>query len=93
VKHCINDVNKTGKECQKVEGDDSSPLLGIPSLERIDSTPQPAVSHNLVEGALSPTVHIIDEDIKEHWSQYWPLGDITLHRSPSREPLTTTLWL
>ena len=32
----------------------------------------------------SHLVHVIGEDIKKHWSQYWPLGDTTCHQSPSK---------
>jgi len=35
------------------------------------------------EVALDPTVNVTDEDIKEHWSQHWPLRDINCHWSPS----------
>ena len=30
--------------------------------------------------ALDPTVHVTDEDVKEHQSQYWPLRNTTCYR-------------
>jgi len=33
-------------------------------------TPQLGVIHRFAEIALDPTVSVIDEDIKEQWSQY-----------------------
>ena len=32
----------------------------------------------------SHLVHVIGDDIKKHWSQYWPLGYTTCHQSPSK---------
>jgi len=46
------------------------PLDGIPSLRHVDCTPQLGVICKLAEGAVDPTVHIIDEDVKQQWSQY-----------------------
>ncbi|KAK4811170.1 hypothetical protein QYF61_019801 [Mycteria americana] len=40
------------------------PLDGIPSLKRITCTTQLGVICKLAEGALSPTVYVVDEDIK-----------------------------
>ncbi|KAK4810873.1 hypothetical protein QYF61_013281 [Mycteria americana] len=40
------------------------PLDGIPSLQRINCTTQLGVISKLAEGALNPTVYVIDEDIK-----------------------------
>jgi len=45
------------------------PLDGIPSLQHIDCTTQLAVIGKLAEGALNPTVHVINKDVKPHWSQ------------------------
>ena len=45
-------------------------LDGGSSLSRVNHTPQVGVIHKSVEGALDPTVDIIDEDIKEYQSQY-----------------------
>jgi len=42
------------------------PLNGIPSLQSINHTTQLGVIGKLVEGALSPTVHVTDKDIKQH---------------------------
>ncbi|KAK4818354.1 hypothetical protein QYF61_011451 [Mycteria americana] len=44
------------------------PLDGIPSLQCIDHTTQLGVVCRLAEGALDPTVYVIDEDIKQYWS-------------------------
>ena len=35
------------------------------------------------EGALNTAVCVIDEDIKQYWSQYGPLRDTSCHRSSS----------
>ncbi|KAK4827038.1 hypothetical protein QYF61_013222 [Mycteria americana] len=59
------------------------PLDGIPSLRCVNCTTQLGVVHKLAEGALDPTVYVIDEDIKQYWSQYRSLKDTTCHRSPS----------
>ncbi|KAK4831203.1 hypothetical protein QYF61_016040 [Mycteria americana] len=53
------------------------PLDGIPSLRRVNHTTQLGVACKLAEGALDPTVCVIDEDIKQYWSQYGPLRDTT----------------
>ena len=45
------------------------PLDGIPSLQRVDRTTQLGVIGKLAEGALNPTVYVINEDIKQYWSQ------------------------
>ena len=48
-------------------------------LRCVDHTLQLVVIHRLAENALDPTVNINDENIKEYWSQYWPLkGTICL---------------
>ncbi|KAK4810201.1 hypothetical protein QYF61_011795 [Mycteria americana] len=59
------------------------PLDGIPSLRRVNHTTQVGVVCRLAEGALDPSVYVIDEDIKQYWSQYGPLRDIACHQSPS----------
>ncbi|KAK4823973.1 hypothetical protein QYF61_008592 [Mycteria americana] len=59
------------------------PLDGILSLRRVNRTTQLGVICKLAEGALDPTVYVIDEDIKQYWSQYRPLRDITCHQSLS----------
>jgi len=43
---------------------------GIPSLRGADHTTPLGIICKCAEGALSPTVDAIDEDIEEHWSQY-----------------------
>ncbi|KAK4829013.1 hypothetical protein QYF61_001769 [Mycteria americana] len=59
------------------------PLDGILSLRCVNCSTQLGVVCKLAEGALDPTVYVIDEDIKQYWSQYGPLRDTTCHRSPS----------
>ncbi|KAK4827794.1 hypothetical protein QYF61_021747 [Mycteria americana] len=44
------------------------PLDGIPSLQSIDCTTQLGVVSKLAEGALNPTVHVTDKDVKQHQS-------------------------
>ncbi|KAK4831309.1 hypothetical protein QYF61_016798 [Mycteria americana] len=55
------------------------PLDGILSLRRVSCTTQLGAICNLAEGALDPTVYVIDEDTKQSWSQYGPLRDTTHH--------------
>ncbi|KAK4830856.1 hypothetical protein QYF61_013785 [Mycteria americana] len=55
------------------------PLDGIPSLRHVNCTTQLGVTCKLAEGALSPTGYVIDEDIKQYWSQYRPLRGTTHH--------------
>jgi len=55
------------------------PLDDIPSLRHVNHTTQLGVVCKLAEGALDLTVYVIDEDIKQYWSQYRPLRDITSH--------------
>ncbi|KAK0679652.1 MA2A1 mannosidase, partial [Pygoscelis papua] len=50
------------------------PLDGIPSLWHVNRSTQLGVNCKLAEGALNPTVYVIDEDIKQYRSQYGPLG-------------------
>ena len=57
------------------------PRDGIPSLQHVNHTTQLGVIGNLAEGALSPTVHAVDKDVKQRWSQYWPLKNTTPHWS------------
>ncbi|KAK4824541.1 hypothetical protein QYF61_016145 [Mycteria americana] len=45
------------------------PLDGIPSLQRVDCTTQLGVVHKLAEGALNPTVHVTNKDVKQCRSQ------------------------
>ncbi|KAK4822199.1 hypothetical protein QYF61_011840 [Mycteria americana] len=58
-------------------------LDGILYLRHVNHTTQLGVTCKLAEGALHPTVYVIDENIEQHWSQYRPLRDTTCHRSPS----------
>ena len=46
------------------------PLDGIPSPQHVDCTTQLGVIGKLAEGALNPTVHVHDKDVRQHWSQY-----------------------
>ncbi|GAB0208383.1 cAMP-dependent protein kinase inhibitor alpha [Grus japonensis] len=55
------------------------PLDGIPSLQHVDHTTQLGVVSKLAEGALDPTVHVANKDIKQCRSQYRPLRDATHH--------------
>ena len=45
-------------------------LDGILSLRHVSHTTQLDVIHKLAEGALDPTVNVVDEDNKEYWCQY-----------------------
>jgi len=56
----------TGPPLQSVK----VPLNGIPSLQRVNHTTQLGVVSRLAEGALSPTVHVTNKDIKLHRPQY-----------------------
>ncbi|CAM9916777.1 unnamed protein product, partial [Bubo scandiacus] len=46
-----------------------------------DDTTQLSVIGELNEGALNPTVHVAEKDVKQHWSQYQLLRIITHHCS------------
>lgn len=46
------------------------PQDDVLSLQCVDHTTQLGVMGTPAEGALSPTVHVIDRDIKQHQSQY-----------------------
>ena len=45
-------------------------LEGIPTLQHVDHTTQLGAISKLAEGALNPTVHVADKDVKQHRSQY-----------------------
>ena len=45
-------------------------LNGISFFGCVSYTTQLGVIHNLAEDALDPTTDVIDEDVKEQWSQY-----------------------
>ena len=51
------------------------PLDGISSLQCVDHSTQLGVICKFSEGALNPTVCVIDKDIKQYWSEYGPLWD------------------
>jgi len=55
------------------------PLDSIPSLRCVDHTTQLGVICLLAKGSLVPAIYVIDEDIKQYWSQYGPLRDTTCH--------------
>jgi len=57
------------------------PLDGISFFCCINRTTQLSVVCKLAEGALDPTVYVIDKDIKQYWSQDRPLRD-TIHHWP-----------
>ncbi|KAK4820477.1 LOW QUALITY PROTEIN: hypothetical protein QYF61_027938, partial [Mycteria americana] len=57
------------------------PLDDIPSFWPVNCTTQLGVICKLAEGALDLAVDAIDENIEQHWSQYGPLRDTTLHLS------------
>ena len=46
------------------------PLLLALFLGSINCTTQLSIICKLAEGTLNPTVDVIDEDVKEHWSRY-----------------------
>ncbi|KAK4822945.1 hypothetical protein QYF61_023445 [Mycteria americana] len=50
------------------------PLDDIPSFRHVNCTTQLGVICKLAEGALDPTLYIIDEDIKQYWSQITDKG-------------------
>ncbi|TRZ08585.1 hypothetical protein HGM15179_018521 [Zosterops borbonicus] len=58
------------------------PMDGIPSFCCVTCTAQLQVTCKLDEGALNPTVYVIDEDIEQHWSQDRALRDTTHHQPP-----------
>ena len=49
-------------------------MASLPS-KHINCTTQLGVIHKLAEGALNPTVSVINQDIEKYWSQYGPLRD------------------
>ncbi|KAK4826357.1 hypothetical protein QYF61_007951 [Mycteria americana] len=55
------------------------PLDDFLSFWHVNRTTQLGVICKCAEGALDPTVYIIAENIKQHWSQYGPLRDTTCH--------------
>ncbi|KAK4826033.1 hypothetical protein QYF61_003854 [Mycteria americana] len=58
-----------------------APLDGITSPQCVDRTTQLGVIGKLAEGALNLTVHVTSKDVKQHWSQYRPLRNVTRHWS------------
>ena len=57
-------------------------LDSIPSLQCVNCTTKLGVIRKLTEGALNPTVHVPDKDVKQYSSQYGPLRNATRHWSP-----------
>ncbi|PKU43516.1 hypothetical protein llap_6172 [Limosa lapponica baueri] len=58
------------------------PLDGIISLQRVDQSTHFGVVSKLAEGALNPTIHVTNKDIKQHQSQSVLLRNATHHWSP-----------
>ncbi|XP_064913828.1 translin-associated protein X isoform X3 [Columba livia] len=52
------------------------PLDDILSLRYVNCITQLGVIHKLAEGALNPNICVIDEDIKQYWSQSEPMRDV-----------------
>ncbi|KAJ7410925.1 integral membrane protein dgcr2 idd [Pitangus sulphuratus] len=46
------------------------PLQSLPALQQINSPIQLGIICKMTEGALSPLIQIVDEDIKRDWSHY-----------------------
>lgn len=63
----------------------------IPSFSCVNHTTQLGVISKFGEGAVDPFVYVIDEDIKQCWSQYGPLRDTAGHWDC--DPLNSTLWV
>ncbi|PKU39962.1 small glutamine-rich tetratricopeptide repeat-containing protein beta [Limosa lapponica baueri] len=59
------------------------PLNDIPSLWCIDNPTQLGVICKLADGALNPSVYVVDKNVKQYQSQHGPLRDTTCHCSPS----------
>ena len=59
------------------------PFEGISSLRWVDRTTQLFVVCKPAQGAFDSPVYVIDEDIKQYFSQYRPLWDTTCHWCPS----------
>ena len=57
-------------------------LDDIPSLQHVGPHHTAWCVGKLAEGALDPTVHVANKDVKQHWSQYRPLRNTTHHWSP-----------
>ncbi|KAK4824175.1 LOW QUALITY PROTEIN: hypothetical protein QYF61_011472, partial [Mycteria americana] len=64
------------------------PLDDSLSFWHVNCTTQLGVICKLAEGALDLAVHVIDENIEQHWSQYGPLRDTTF---VDRYPLDVTI--
>ena len=65
----------------------------MPSFCNVNCTTQVGIINKLAEGALDPTVYVIDKDVEVYPIQTpWGIPLVTgLHLDI--EPLTTTLWL
>lgn len=78
-----------------------SPYLQPVNVPLEDSTTLWCISHyflicvKLAEGMLCPIIQIINEDFKQDWTLYWPLGYTASHWQLDFMPLITTLsaWL
>jgi len=73
------------------------PLGDIPSIYCICCTTLLSVISKLAEGALNPTISVIDKDVEEHQSQEGPLEDTASHWPPpgceaiDHKPLSMTI--
>ncbi|KAK4819771.1 hypothetical protein QYF61_011371 [Mycteria americana] len=59
------------------------PLYSLPTLKQINTPAQLGVICNLTEGALDPSIQIIDKDIKQDWPQHRALGDTSCDWPPT----------
>jgi len=73
------------------------PLDGILYFCYLNRPNQLGVISKLAEGALNPIIYVIDQDVKEYWTQDRPLGDTTSyqnssgHKAIDHNPLTVTI--
>ena len=69
-------------------------LDGTPSIKCVEHATQLGVVCIHGEGALDPAVFVIDEDIKQNWSQHGPLRTpLITHLHVDIELLITNLWM
>ncbi|KAF4792235.1 hypothetical protein TURU_123228 [Turdus rufiventris] len=75
LKYQVKDLALPLVELHKIDTDpDLSPvkvpLNGVPSFQHVNHATQLSVIGKLAEGALNPTVHVTDTDVKQHQSQH-----------------------
>ncbi|PKU46701.1 hypothetical protein llap_3018 [Limosa lapponica baueri] len=58
------------------------PLDGISALQRMNSSTQLGVISKLAEGALNPTFHVVEKNVRQCQFQYNPLRNTTHHWFP-----------